>query len=226
MAIPQQLSIDQCFAQRRRVRRRKKPGRRPAPRARVLHRERAPVAKGRPVHVTIRVRRDVPSLRNRRWLRAFRETLARGCERGSFRVVHYSVQRDHVHMIVEADGKKALASGMKSIGARLALAVNRVFGRRGPVLDGRFHSVVLATPRQVRNAIRYVLLNHRKHSRRPGPANGPDEASSGRLFDGWKDFLLARRDGDGRREVARPRTWLLTKGWRRHGLIPLSDVPG
>ena len=141
-------------------------------------------------------------------------------------MVHYSVQRDHIHLIVEAGGKEALASGMKSIGARIALAVNRVFRRKGRVLDGRFHSVVLSSPRQVRNALRYVLLNDRKHRRQRGEhlrrANRPDEASSGRFFDGWRESIRARAPV----EVARPRSWLLAKGWRRRGLISLSDVPG
>ena len=94
----------------------------------------------------------------------FRRTIARGCERGSFRVVHYSIQRNHVHMIVEAVDVRALACGMKSAGARFARAVNRVFGRAGRVLDGRFHHEVLRVPRQVRNALAYVLLNARKHA--------------------------------------------------------------
>ena len=230
MEDPQQLSIDQCFVHRRAPsRRRKKPGRKPAPRARarVRHRERVPVRKEHPVHVTLRMRRDVPSLRNPRWLRAFRETLARGCERGDFRVAHYSVQRDHVHMIVEAADKKALASGMKSIGSRIALAVNRVFRRKGRVLEGRFHSVVLATPRQVRNALRYVLLNDRKHRRQQGEllsgSEAPDSASSGRFFEGWKERIKAIP----KTEVARPRSWLLANGWQRGGgPISLSEIPG
>ena len=228
MKDPQQLSIDQCFVHRRvPSRRKKKPGRKPARRARVLHRERVAVRKEHPVHVTLRMRRDVPSLRNGRWLRAFRETLARGCERGDFRVAHYSVQRDHVHMTVEAADKQALASGMKSIGARIALAVNRVFRRKGPVLDGRFHSVVLASPRRVRNALRYVLLNDRKHRGQRGDlrgrSNAPDSASSGRFFEGWKERIKAIP----KIEVARPRSWLLAKGWQRGGgPISLSEIPG
>jgi len=130
-------------------------------------------------------------------------------------------------MIVEALDKKALASGMKSIGARIALAVNRVFRRKGPVLDGRFHSVVLSTPRQVRNALRYVLLNDRKHRRQRGDKldrnNAPDSASFGRFFEGWKERIKAIP----KIEVARPRSWLLAKGWQRgDGPISLSEVPG
>jgi REP element-mobilizing transposase RayT len=117
-------------------------------------------------------------------VREVRRTLVAACERGEFRVAHYSIQRDHVHMIVEARGREALARGMKSVAARLARAVNRVFSRSGPVLDGRFHHRVLRTPREVRNALAYVLLNARRHfAKRSGGRRPPvrlDAASSAR----------------------------------------------
>ena len=116
-------------------------------RPRTLHRARGAVPRLCPVHVTIRVRSDLPSLRSRRVVREFRRSLAESCERGGFRVVHYSLMRDHAHLIVEATGKRALACGMKSIGARFARAVNRVFARTGPVLKDRFHHKVAKRPR-------------------------------------------------------------------------------
>jgi REP element-mobilizing transposase RayT len=180
------------------------------------------------VHVTFRVRADVPALRTKRLIKDFRRSLSKACERGSFRVVQYSIQRNHVHLIVEAQGKKALASGMKSIGARFARSVNRVFSRRGPVLEGRFHHRVLRMPREVRNALAYVLLNVRKHRVQGGHAAPPvelDDASSGRWFEGWKRPPPARGPA-GLRDVAPARTWLLTTGWRRHGLIEPGEVPG
>ena len=70
---------------------------------------------------------------------------------------------DHAHFVVEADSNRALASGMKSLAARLARAVNRVVGRSGAVLDGRYHLRLLRHPRQMRNALRYVLPNVRHH---------------------------------------------------------------
>ncbi len=79
------------------------------------------------MHVTVRMRRGVPSLRKQSLVRELRRSLAAACERGEFRVTHHSLQRDHVHLIVEASGKEALARGMKSVAARLARAVNRVF---------------------------------------------------------------------------------------------------
>jgi REP element-mobilizing transposase RayT len=79
-------------------------------------------------------------------VREVRRTLVAACERGEFRVAHYSIQRDHVHMIVEARGREALARGMKSVAARLARAVNRVFSRSGPVLDVCEHRAKCGMP--------------------------------------------------------------------------------
>ncbi len=196
----------------------------------VVHHVRRDPHPGRfPAHVTLRVRRDIPSLRRRPLVREFRRSLAKACERGEFRVVHYSIQRDHLHLIVEATGKQALGRGMKSIGSRLARAVNRVFHRSGPVLDGRYHVRVLKTPREVRNALAYVLLNVRKHfSQRRGaaPPIRLDDASSGRWFDGWRIEPWGPTGGSVPREVAFAGSWLLRTGWRRHGLVDPAEIPG
>jgi REP element-mobilizing transposase RayT len=181
-----------------------------------------------PSHVTLRVQRSVTSLRSRSFLRAFRRSLRKACERGDFRVVHYSVQRNHVHLLVESAGKEALGKGMKSISARLARAVNRVFRRSGPVLHGRYHLHVLRTPREVRNALAYVLLNARKHWAERHGAAPPirlDEGSSARWFDGWRRQLPAPGVWEPP-EVAGAHTWLLTRGWRYHGHIDPAEVPG
>jgi len=178
--------------------------------------------------VTIRVRRGVPSLRSVRLVRELERSFRVSAERANIRVVHYSIQHDHVHLLTEAADAAALGRGMKSIAARLARAVNRVFARRGAVLDGRYHHRELATPREVRAALAYVLLNARKHAAQRVPASvasgfGLDPASSSRWFEGWADHPVPPAD---RPAVARPRTWLLRAGWRRHGLIRLEEVPG
>jgi hypothetical protein len=164
-------------------------------------------------------------------MKAFRRSLSDGAERGDYRVVEYSLQRDHVHLVVEASGKEALAAGMKSTASRLARVVNWVFGRRGKVLDGRYHSVVLRTPRQVRSAPRYVLQNWRKHESRAARNAVLDPCSSGRWFAGWREASaaaeLARRDPiGGGRETAQARCWLIRQGWYRYGLIGLTEAPG
>jgi hypothetical protein len=147
---------------------------------------------------------------------------------GILRVCHFSIQRDHVHLVVESAGKEALGRGMKSVGIRLARAVNRVFGRTGPVLFGRYHLRVLRTPREVRNALAYVLLNARKHWRQRNGAAPPvriDIGSSGAWFDGWKRPPL-KTETIGPRPVASARFWLLRKGWRERGLVDPAEVPG
>jgi len=172
--------------------------------------------------VTLKVRSGLPSLRTVRLVRELERSFAAACERGRFRLVHYSIQNDHVHAIVEATSARNLASGMKSVGSRLARAVNRVFSRRGPVLADRYHRHVLRTPREVRNALAYVLLNARRHLAKLGrtlPRMARlDPASSGRFFSGWnRRFQPASSLHPP--PVAPPHTWLLRIGWRRHGLI-------
>ena len=194
----------------------------------VHHVKRPAVPRRCPTHVTLRVRRGVPSLRSRRFICAFRTTLREACERGEFRVCHYSIQRDHLHLLVEAAGKEALGRGMKSVAARVARAVNRVFRRKGPALFGRYHLMVLQSPRQVRNALAYVLLNVRKHWRQRNGAAPPvrlDAASSGAWFDGWTRSPPGT-EVSSLREVACSRTWLLREGWRLHGLVDPAETPG
>jgi REP element-mobilizing transposase RayT len=204
-------------------------GRKPASaRPPIHHVKRPAVPRGVPSHVTVRVRRGIPSLRSRRFVREFQARLRRGCERGEFRGCHYSIQRDHVHFVVEAAGKESLGRGMKSVGIRLARAINRVFGRKGPALFGRYHLRVLRTPREVRHALAYVLLNARKHWRQRNGMAPPvvlDAASSGAWFDGWKRSPPTGETNPAP-AVARARGWLLREGWRRHGLLDPSEVPG
>jgi putative transposase len=119
---------------------------------------------------------------------------------------------------------------MKSIAARLARALNRIASRSGAVLDSRYHHRSLRTPREVRRALAYVLLNARRHlaMRRhvSRETNVPlDPASSARWFDGWQQNAAEAIGAvGGRPEVARPRTWLLRVGWRRHGLVDPGEV--
>ena len=201
-------------------------------RSRVAHRSRGAIPGRCPVLVTLKVLDDVPPLRRACFVRAFRETLGKCARRPGFRVIHYSIQNDHAHFLVEAAGALRLANGMKSLAARFARCVNRVFSRKGKVLADRFHHVLKRTPTEVRRALAYVLLNARKHYRQRRGRVPPvvlDGASSGLWFDGWKvrgPPPGRYADADRPPEVAPPRTWLLAKGWRRIGLVDPAEVPG
>jgi REP-associated tyrosine transposase len=213
-------------------------GRKAGPNPRVRHRRRRGVAKDFPCHVTLKVREGLPSLRTLRVVREVEETFRKGKERPGFRLLQYSIQGDHLHAIVEADGAEALGRGMKSLAARFARAVNRALRRSGRVLGDHYHLHVLETPREVRNALAYVLLNARKHlaerlrkaGRRIG-ATPLDPASSARWFRGWREGSVpvqteAAEAAAGPPAVAEPCTWLLRSGWRAHRLIDPLEVPG
>jgi REP element-mobilizing transposase RayT len=220
-------------------------GRPEGPNPKLWHRSRDEFSAAHPLHVTVKVRRDIPSLRSHKIVRAIEAAFRRGCERAGFRLVHYSLQDDHVHLIVEADGVAALGRGMKSITSKLAYAVNRALrrGRSGKVIADRYHHEVLTCPRQVRNALAYVLLNARRHAAKriarlgrkakPLPRQGVlDAASSARWFDGWRDDLDHALDRSPPRVLGRapavvePTVWLLLEGWRRHGLLDPNEIPG
>jgi hypothetical protein len=100
--------------------------------------------------------------------------------------VHYSVQGNHLHLLVEAEDRRALSRGMKGLGVRIARGLNRVMGRRGAVLDDRYHGHVLKTPTEVRHARQYLLQNARRHY---GLA-GPDPYASIVALVGPATFLL------------------------------------
>src|SRR5262245_17979071 len=123
----------------------------------IPHESRERFAASCPCHVTLKARRGIASLRIPRVVWAIEASFAKACERGAFRLVHYSIQDDHVHLIVEAAGRDVLGRGMKSVAARFARAVNRALRRTGPVLKERYHLRVLRTPKEIRNALAYVL---------------------------------------------------------------------
>ena len=139
-------------------------GRKPTrARAGVVHRRR-PVLKSRfPVHVTWRMKEGVWNLRSRRCFTALARAFWGGANRFGFRLVHYSVQGNHVHMLVEAKDEKALSRGMCGLGVRVAKGLNRVMKRQGKVLGERYHGRILKTPTEVKRARVYLLQNAHKH---------------------------------------------------------------
>jgi REP element-mobilizing transposase RayT len=148
--------------------------------------------------------------------------------RFGFRLVHYSVMTNHLHLIVEADDRRALSRGLKGLQVRIARRLNQHLGRRGRVFPDRYHARALTTPTEVRRALAYVLNNARRHGAKAGWRYDPrwlDPCSSAYAFDGWKNVCSppAARLKTG---VARAQTWLAKVGWRRRGLIHASEVPG
>lgn len=176
----------------------------------VLHRTRPDHDACYPVHVTFRVRRDLPSLRNARPFCVITAAMDASSNE-QFRIVQFSVQHDHVHLIAEADDKRSLSHGIAGLRIRAAKALNRTLRRQGAVWSGKYHTRPLRTPTETRAALVYVLQNWKKHIR---GASGIDGRSSGFWFDGWKKAAPAPTTPS---PVRPARTWLASKGWRERG---------
>jgi putative transposase len=189
----------------------------------VSHHGRAELKKRFPVHVTIRIARGLPGLREKNAHSVLVHSFRAGRNRFGFRLNHYSVQSNHVHMIVESEDSRSLARGMQGLQIRIAKALNKLWSRKGRVFADRFHDRILRTPREVRNVLAYVLNNGRRHGSF-ATKGAPDPLSSGRWFDGWREPL--ERVSLTWAPIIRARTWLQRVGWQRHGLIPLAGVPG
>jgi REP element-mobilizing transposase RayT len=221
-------------------------GRKPkAKRAGSPHTKR-PELKGRfPVHVVLRVNDVLGGMRKRHIYKALHlATLALGrrelydADVGWFRIVHLSIQDNHIHLLVEAADKQALSRGMQSFQISAAKHINREFStraglsrrRRGNVFPDRFHQEIITSPRQARHALSYVLNNWRKHREDIRYTWNVDPFSTAVLFDGWREhagrLLMWRwRDTYDPLFVYRPRTWLLREGWMKAGTISFRDTP-
>lgn len=159
-----------------------------------------PRFRGLPVHTTLRVRPEIASLRRKPLFEALAAAIDAGSTRPDFRVVHFVVLGNHLHLVVEASDQRALSRGMQGLCIRMARALNRALLRSGSVFADHYHSRLLRTPTEVDRAVRYVLDNYRHHFPDAGlPATFRDPCSSAVRFE----------------IVAQPKTWLLAIGWSR-----------
>lgn len=168
---------------------------------RITHTRRPRVSEHRPHHVTVRVTRGTWNLRAQRCFRPIAEAFSAVRQRADFRLVHFSVQHNHLHLIVEANGRRAMSNALRALLARIARSLNQVMSGRGARFDDRYHEHILRTPTEVRNALHYVLGNRGVHLSRWGkPTAAVDDALS--------SLVVCE-------PTKRPRSWLLREGWTR-----------
>jgi putative transposase len=183
------------------------------------------------VHITLRLCSDIPRLRNRALCKIIRAALIGVMGIRGFRICHFSIQRDHIHLICEAEDNRTLARGMQSFKSRLTRNLNRHLERSSPrtgtAFADRYHMRVATTPRQVRHALCYVLHNAKRHNL-PLPAElaGIDPYSSAWWFDGWANNTWRAGLPPPKVRTTQPaESWLLARGWRRYGLIDPGEAP-
>ena len=203
------------------------------------HGRRPALRPSQPVHVTLRVASDIRQLRRRDCYRAIRAATVAAARRERFRIVHLSLQDDHIHLIAEADGRLELSCGVRGFAISAARQLNRVISERrsrartGTVFPDRYHAHILKSPRETRAAIGYVLNNWLKHREHEAPLLRDfaiDPFSSAVSFTGWRELagcasLWRPPPTYEPLRVRRPRTWLLAHGWQRAGSLSIHDAP-
>jgi REP element-mobilizing transposase RayT len=215
---------------------RRNAGRKPGPHPKTPHRRRPAHNFRHPVHVTLRS--ALGGLRSQVLYPTVRIAISRATRHAPerFRIVHFSVQSNHLHLIVEAAERRALTAGVHGLEARITRYVNELLMRRGPLWADRWHGRALKSPREVRNALVYVLANFRKHASQP-MQRGVDPRSSGAWFHGWRGIdaqrgppplagrALPLGKEDEKVPVSEPKTWLLREGFLKAGRVRLDEAP-
>jgi REP element-mobilizing transposase RayT len=237
----QQAEFEQLSLFRKRGGKRRGAGRPPkGARAGAAHKKRDVLGRYDPVHVVLRVAAALGNLRRRCVYRAVREATLTTARRENFRIVHLSLQRTHIHMLVEAEDQYALASGMQGFQISAAKHINAAISkdrpgprRKGTVFIDRYHAVIITCPTQARHVLGYVMGNWRKHQEDRSSATRGwhiDWFSSAGMFPGWQEygddhFLWRSPPGYDPLVVYQPRTWLLREGWMTAGPISTRHVP-
>ncbi len=193
MPAPRQVPL---FREARTSRR----GRPPVKGSGLPHTRRPAVDPRHPHHVTVRVRHGTWNLRSQRSFRRIGEAFARVNEREGFRVTHFSVQGNHIHLIAEANDRRTMSNGIRALLIRIAKRLNTMMGARGPRFADRFHERALTAPTAVRNAVRYVIHNHARHL-----------AQVGKRAPVRDEFCSVAHPA----LIAEPKSWLLRVGWQR-----------
>jgi REP element-mobilizing transposase RayT len=214
------------------------------------HRTRDAVTPNMAILVTLRVAQSVRRMRRRDAYRAIRRAMLVVLARIDFRIVHLSIQANHVHLLVEADSKLALARGMQAFQISAARRLNAVDidgsgrVRRGSVFPDRYHEEIVTNPTHARHALSYVLNNWRKHKEDRVPATKAwvlDPYSTARSFIGWIERVECVDRGEAERWFARavspvpeelealpisaPHSWLLREGWKLGGNVSVFEAP-
>ena len=207
-------------------------------RASERHQIRPVLAAREPLHVISRVVPRAHGLRRRDTYAVIRDaSFIAAAHAPDFRIVHLSIQRTHLHLIVEAKTRTALWKGMQGFlisaarGINAALAKRTCRKQRGAVFADRYHARALSTPREVRNCVAYVLNNWRRHGEDRERPWKLDPFSTGISFGGWKEldgrpFMFRPPPTYASLIVWLPKTWLLSTGWRRRGRIGAFEIPG
>ena len=139
-----------------------------------------------PAHVTLRLRGGLPTMRTPRAYRVLEHVMRKAKNHLDMRIGEYSIQSNHVHMLIDSNSEGEASRAMQGFCIRMAKALNKHWHRSGRVFDHRYHLRWIESVPGVRRVVRYVLQNARKHGV-PLPVGVPDPYSSAR-WRSWEDL--------------------------------------
>ena len=222
--VHEQLSLDRAIKCTGRGGRRPGAGR-PRGRKTMSHDKRPTFASRYPQHVTLRTVDGAPNLACDYLMGPIRKAI-RESHNGSFRVVEFNVLGNHLHLVVETSGAAALGRGMQGFEVRLVRRLNKILKRRGHLFRTRYHNRTLTSPRDVRNTLRYVLCNRKHHNaEKRFDKYWIDPFSSAQWFTGWAAPIAPWHRSMEVRLTVDATVWLMTTGWKRHGLLRFDERP-
>lgn len=185
----------------------------------VAHRIRESVTGRTPMHINFKYRTQI---KNKFCLKLLKRAILNSRKHG-LRVNHYSLQSNHIHLIVEAESNEILSRGMRSLTVTFARGL-----KMGKIQIERYHLHVLRAVRETKNAILYVLFNQQKHEK--GKNSQIDEYSSllslnyaMKLIQNFvrKEKITLRIERGGRFSPDESRSYLLRRGEQELTEVPL-----
>ena len=130
----------------------------------IRHVKRFRLKKASSLHLTIKVRENKADIQSKRILKALHHAIKRARLKG-LKVVHYTLEYNHVHLLVESVDNKTLHKGMQAFGITIAKAINKIKRSKGAVYKNRYHLRLISSPRQLKNVLHYIFNNGVKHKR-------------------------------------------------------------
>lgn len=132
----------------------------------IRHIARDEIKKPIPLHLTIKIEKTKAGLKNKAMLKLLHHCIKKSRMKG-LRIVHYTLEFDHVHLLVEATNKETTSKGMQSFGIAFSKGINKLKCLKGRVFKTRYHFRKLNSPREIKNVLNYILGNSIKHGQSP-----------------------------------------------------------
>lgn len=128
----------------------------------IRHTKRPDLTRPSSLHLTVKIEKSKANLKNKNVLAILKKAIFNARRQG-LKVIHYSLEYDHIHLIIEADNNRTLGKGMQAFGVTLAKAINRMRKVKGQVYKHRYHFRQITSSRQLKNVMTYIFNNGVKH---------------------------------------------------------------